>query len=61
MSYTLNPALDAVLLSVIGASAATLGRFLLMRFSSIGRKVINDERKSSLNKLKNYLEKKKYG
>ena len=61
MSYTLNPALDPVLLSVIGASAATLGRFLLMRFSSIGRKVINDERKSSLNKLKNYLEKKKYG
>jgi len=61
MSYTLNPALDAVLLSVIGASAATIGRFLLMRFSSIGRKVINDERKSSLDKLKDYLERKRYG
>ena len=60
-AYSLNDQLNPILLSAIGATAAIIGRLILLQVSTIGRKTINEHRKSSLEKLKNYLEKTRYG
>ena len=60
-AYSLNDQLNPFLLSGIGATAAVTGRLILLQLSTIGRKAINDHRKSSLEKLRKYLEKTKYG
>lgn len=60
-AYSLNDQLNPLLLSMIGATAAIAGRLLLLQLSTFGRKTINDQRKSSLEKLRKYLEKTRYG
>ena len=60
-AYSLNDQLHPFLLSRIGATAAVAGRLILLQLSTIGRKALNDHRKSSLEKLRKYLEKTKYG
>lgn len=60
-AYSLDDQLNLLLLSAIGATAAVIGRMILLQVSTIGRKVINDQRKSSLEKLRKYLEKTRYG
>lgn len=60
-AYSLNDQLNPLLLSIIGATAAIAGRLLLLQLSTFGRKTINDQRKSSLEKLRKYLEKTRYG
>ena len=60
-AYSLNDQLNPILLSVIGATAAITGRLILLQLSTIGRRAINDHRKSSLEKLRKYLEKTRYG
>ena len=60
-AYSFNDQLNPILLSVIGATAAVIGRLILLQLSTIGRKAINDNRKSSLEKLRKYLEKTRYG
>lgn len=61
-AYALSDnSLNPFILSSIGASAATSGRLLLMKYSSFGRKHLNEKRKSSLEKLQKYLQKTKYG
>ncbi len=60
-AYMINPSLDPIFLSILGASAAIGGRLVLFQFSSFGRKFINETRKGSLDRLKKYLEKTKYG
>ena len=60
-AYSLNDQLNPLLLSIIGATAAIAGRLLLLQLSKFGRKTINNQRKSSLEKLRKYLEKTRYG
>ena len=60
-AYSLNDQLNPLLLSIIGATAAIAGRLLLLQLSTFGRKTINDQRKNSLEKLRKYLEKTRYG
>ena len=60
-AYSFNDQLNPILLSVTGATAAVTGRLILLQLSTIGRKAINDHRKSSLEKLRKYLEKTRYG
>lgn len=60
-AYMINPSLDPIILSILGASAAIGGRLVLFQFSTFDRKYINETRKSSLERLKKYLEKTKYG
>ena len=60
-AYSLNDQLNPFLLSGIGATAAVIGRLILLQASTIGRKAINEHRKSSLEKLRKYLEKTRYG
>jgi membrane protein DedA with SNARE-associated domain len=60
-AYSLNDQLNPILLSMVGATAAIIGRLILLQLSTIGRRAINDHRKSSLEKLRKYLEKTRYG
>ncbi|HYZ95847.1 MAG TPA: hypothetical protein VE524_04465 [Nitrososphaeraceae archaeon] len=60
-AYSLNDQLHPILLAVVGATAAITGRLILLQLSTVGRRAINDHRKSSLEKLRKYLEKTRYG
>jgi membrane protein YqaA with SNARE-associated domain len=60
-AYSLNDQLNPFLLAAIGATAAIAGRLILLQVSTLGRKTINDHRKNSLESLKKYLEKTRYG
>ena len=59
--YLLDPSLNIVLLAMVGATAATIGRFILKKISSLFRKFVGNEQKSNLDIIGNYLNKKKYG
>ncbi|MGD1836430.1 MAG: hypothetical protein ACPKPY_00045 [Nitrososphaeraceae archaeon] len=60
-AYTLHEDFNPIILSIIGAIATTFGRIILSKYSSFGRKIISNKRKNSLERLKKYLEKTKYG
>ena len=53
--------LNIVLLAVVGATGATVGRFFLKRISGLFRKFVGEEQKSNLDMIGDYLNKKKYG
>lgn len=59
--HALDPALDPLALAVVGASGATLGRFVLLHASSYFRRFLGAERKTSLEKIGSYLRSKKIG
>jgi len=59
--YLLDPTLNILLLAVVGATGATLGRFFLKRISGLFRKFVGEEQKSNLDMIGDYLNKKKYG
>jgi membrane protein DedA with SNARE-associated domain len=57
----LDQTLHPLALAIVGASGAALGRFVLLRVSSYFSKFLSSERKSSLDKIQNYLQSKKLG
>lgn len=59
--YVAYPSFDPLYLSLIGATGATAGRFLLTYIGSAGRRFIGEQRKTSLDAIRNYLKDKKYG
>jgi len=59
--HLLDPTLNIVLLAMVGATGATLGRFLLKKFSGYFRRFVGEEQKSNLDTIGNYLNKKKHG
>jgi hypothetical protein len=59
--YLLDPNLNIILLSVVGATAATIGRFFLKKISGFFRKFIGEEQKSNLDVIGDYLNRKKFG
>ena len=59
--YLLDPALDIILLSMVGATGATIGRFVLKKISGAFRRFVGDEQKSNLDIIGDYLNKKKFG
>lgn len=59
--YLLDPTLNIILLSMIGATAATIGRFILKKISGLFRKFVGDEQKSNLDIIGDYLNRKKFG
>ena len=59
--YLLDPTLNIVLLAVVGATGATIGRFFLKRISGLFRKFVGEEQKTNLDIIGSYLNKKKYG
>lgn len=59
--YLLDPTLNIVLLSMVGATGATIGRFILKKISGLFRKFVGEEQKSNLDIIGDYLNKKKFG
>jgi len=59
--YLLDPNLNIVLLSIVGATGATIGRFFLKKISGLFRKFIGEEQKSNLDIIGDYLNRKKFG
>ena len=59
--HLLDPSLNIVLLAIVGATSATIGRFILKRISGMFRRFVGPEQKSNLDIIGDYLNKKKYG
>jgi len=59
--YLLDPTLNIVILAMVGATGATLGRFILKRISVLLRRFVAEEQKSNLDVIGDYLNRKKYG
>jgi membrane protein YqaA with SNARE-associated domain len=59
--HLLDPTLNIVLLAMVGATGATVGRFFLKKFSGYFRRFVGDEQKSNLDIIGNYLNQKKHG
>ena len=59
--YLLDPGLNVVLLAIVGATGATIGRFFLKRISRYFRRFVAKEQKDNLDIVEGYLGHKRYG
>jgi membrane protein YqaA with SNARE-associated domain len=59
--YAFDPTLDPLTLAVVGATGATIGRFILKRISHLFRRFVGETQRDSLDTLGNYLGNKKFG
>lgn len=59
--YAIDPALDPVVLAVVGATGATAGRFVLKHVSGLFRRFVGEEQKSNLSTIGDYISRKRYG
>lgn len=59
--YTVNPGSNILGLALVGATGSLIGRVILMYISRLFRKFMGSERKSSLERLEQFIKKRKYG
>ncbi len=59
--YALDSTLDPIVLALVGATGATIGRLILKQISGFFRRFAPPEQKSNLDVIGNYLNKKRYG
>lgn len=59
--YALDPTFDPLILAMVGATGATLGRFILKKVSSQFRRFVGNEQKTNLDVIGDFLNRKKYG
>ena len=59
--FSLDSSLDPLLLALVGATGATIGRLILKNLSSFFRRFIGKEQESNLDTIGNFLNKKKFG
>ncbi|MFQ5782634.1 MAG: hypothetical protein ACE5GR_06225 [Nitrosopumilus sp.] len=59
--YLLDPSLNVIVLAMVGATGATVGRYFLKKISGLFRRFVADEQKSNLDIIGDYLNHKKYG
>ena len=57
----IDPILDPLILSLVGATGATIGRFVLKSISGAFRKFVGKEQKSNLTAIGKFLSLKKFG
>lgn len=57
----LDPSLNILTLALVGATGATIGRFILKRISHLFRRFIGKEQNSNLDIIGNFLNKRKFG
>lgn len=58
---SLDPTLDILILAAVGATGATIGKFVLKRTSHLFRRFVGQEQKSNLDFIGNFLNRKKFG
>ena len=59
--FALDSSLDPLLLALVGATGATIGRLILKNLSSFFRRFVGKEQKSNLDSIGNFLNRKKFG
>ena len=59
--FALDGSLDPLLLALVGATGATIGRLVLKNLSSFFRRFVGKEQKSNLDTIGNFLNRKKFG
>ena len=59
--YVIDSSYDPLVLALVGASGATLGRFILKQVSTLFRRFVQKEQKSNLDAVGNFLNRKKFG
>lgn len=59
--YAIDPSYSPLILSLVGATGATVGRLALKKISGLFRRFVSVEQKSNLDMIGNYLNKKRYG
>ena len=59
--FVLDASLDPILLAIVGATGATIGRFFLKRISGFFRRFVGKKQESNLDAIGNFLNKKKFG
>jgi len=57
----LDPSLDLIVLALVGATGATIGRFFLKRISHLFRRFVRKEQKSNLDIIGNFLNRRRFG
>ncbi len=57
----LDESLDPIILALVGATGATIGRFILKRISHLFRRFVGKEQKSNLDIIGGFLNRRKYG
>ncbi len=57
----LDPTLNSLVLALVGATGATIGRFFLKRISHLFRRFMGKEQKSNLDIIGNFLNRRKFG
>ena len=59
--YLLDPTLNIIILSMVGATGSTIGRYFLKKISGLFRKFVGEEQKSNLDIIGDYLNRRKFG
>lgn len=59
--YAVDPSLNPIVLALVGATGATIGRFILKRISHLFRRFVGESQKSNLDIIGNFLNRRKYG
>ena len=59
--FALDSSLDPLLLALVGATGATVGRLILKTLSGFFRRFVGKEQKSNLDAIGNFLNHKKFG
>lgn len=57
----LDPSLDLIVLALVGATGATIGRFFLKLISHLFRRFVGKEQKSNLDIIGNFLNRRRFG
>lgn len=58
--HVLDPTLDPLYLSIIGATGSTAGRYILTYIGHISRRFISEDRRTNLENIRKYIENRKY-
>ena len=59
--YAIDTSYDPLVLALVGATGATIGRSILKKVSTLFRKFVQKEQKSNLDAIGNFLNKKRFG
>ena len=59
--YAIDSSFDPLILALVGATGATIGRFILKQIATLFRRFIHKEQKSHLDAIGIFLNRKKFG